>query len=198
MFTVIDPIGLVPVYLPIAGRFAPEKRKLLIIYSCLIAFVIATGFLFAGKYLFKYLGVDFNALYIVGGVLIFLIGLDMIYTRPKRVNSASDEPSEGLSTLKEVAVFPLAIPMLSGPGTIAAMIMFSSKHDSLDNYLVILSAILVSFICAALAMRFSDAIAKGLGKVGINVMEKIIGIVLCSLAIQFIINAIKNLSASMR
>jgi multiple antibiotic resistance protein len=190
--TVVDPLGLVPVYIPLASRFSRAQRRQLILYSCLIAFAIAAGFLIGGKFLFHYLEVNFNALYIVGGVLLFLIGLDMIYTRPKRVNVADEENKEVVN-LKDVAVFPLAIPMLSGPGTIATVVMFSSRHDTPENYVIILGAVAVSFLLCAITMTFSNAIFKLLGRTGINVLDRVIGIILCSLAVQFVINAVTNI-----
>ncbi len=194
IITVVDPLGLVPVYIPIASRFPKAKRRQLVLYSCLIALAISAGFLIGGKFLFHYLEIDFNALYIVGGVLLFLIGLDMIYTRSKRVNVADARNQEPTASLKDTAVFPLAIPMLSGPGTIATVVMFSSRHDTPQNYVVILAAVAAAFFLAAITMTFSDAIFKLLGRTGINVLDRVIGIILCSLAVQFVINAVTNLA----
>lgn len=195
MFTVIDPIGLVPFYIPIANKLPANKRRRLVFYSCTIAFIVSISFLFVGKYLFKYLGIEFDALYIVGGILIFLIGLDMIYARPKRVNVAQEDENETISRITDLAVFPLAIPMLAGPGTLAALIMFSSKYNTLENYLLVLFATLVTFVIAALTMTFSAALERAFGKIGINVLERVIGLVLCCLAAQFVINAIVNIAA---
>ena len=195
IFTVVDPLGLIPVFIPIAEGFKKEDRKKLIWASFLIATLIASIFLLLGKKLFGYLGIDFNSIYIVGGILLFLIGLDMIYARPRR-NKSSPEENEDARTeedYKEVAVFPLAIPMLAGPGTIATLIMFSSRHEGILNLVVVFSAMLTSFLIAVIAMLFSDKILKILGKTGINVLDRVIGLILCSLAVQFIINAIVDI-----
>ena len=119
----------------------------------------------------------------------------MIYARPRR-NKSSPEEKEDARTeedYKEVAVFPLAIPMLAGPGTIATLIMFSSKHEGILNMVVVFSAMITSFLIAVIAMLFSDRILRILGKTGINVLDRVIGLILCSLAVQFIINAIVDI-----
>lgn len=198
IFTVIDPIGLVPIYIPIASRFPAKKRKYIVINASLIAFIVSSLFLFGGKYLFKYLEINYNSLYIVGGILMFLMGLDMIYTKPRRTNTTPEEQEDVIASIKDVSVFPLAIPMLSGPGLIATLIMFSSRHDTPLNYLIILAATATSFCIAAFAMTFASGIMRLLGKTGINVFERIMGIILCCLSLQFIINAIISIIASVK
>ncbi|MBL6991267.1 MAG: MarC family protein [Bacteriovoracaceae bacterium] len=197
MVTVVDPIGLVPVYIPIANRFAPDKQKMIVFKSFLIAVVVSSCFLLIGKYLFKYLGIDLDAIYIVGGILIFMIGLDMIYARPRKTRTTPKEQEDALATLDEVSVFPLAIPMLAGPGTIATLIMFASKDSSIHNYIIVFSAMCLAFLLAAFAMFFSNRILTIFGKIGINVLDRVMGIILCSLAVQFIINAVVSIIKSL-
>lgn len=189
--TIVDPLGLIPVYLPIAERFPKKQHKQLILLSFSIAVTISTCFLFVGKYLFKYLEVHYNSIYIVGGILLFMIGLDMIYARPRRTKSSPEEQEEAMSSeLKEVAVFPLAIPLLSGPGTIACLIMFSSRHNTVENYAVIFGAMLLALTIAAVAMLFSNKLLLIFGQTGLNVLDRVMGLILCALAVQFITNAV--------
>ncbi len=195
IFTVVDPLGLIPVFIPIAENFNKKDRKRLIFMSFLIATIIASIFLLLGKKLFGYLGIEFNSIYIVGGILLFLIGLDMIYARPRRSKSSPEEKEDAKQEedYKEVAVFPLAIPMLAGPGTIATLIMFSSKHHTTANLVVVFMAMLFAFLSAVVAMLFSDKVLKVLGRTGINVLDRVVGLILCSLAVQFIVNAVVSI-----
>ena len=195
IFTVVDPLGLIPVFIPIAENFEKNERKKLIFMSFFIATLIATMFLLLGKKLFGYLGINFNSIYIVGGILLFLIGLDMIYARPRRNKTSPEEKEEAQQEedYKEVAVFPLAIPMLAGPGTIATLIMFSSKYHTITNLIIVFSAMIFAFLSAVVAMLFSDKVLKFLGKTGINVLDRVVGLILCSLAVQFIINAVTDI-----
>ncbi|MBF0299787.1 MAG: NAAT family transporter [Oligoflexia bacterium] len=188
MITIVDPIGLVPVYLPIAGRFPKNKHNQIILRSIIIATIVSVFFLLAGKLLFKYLQISASSLYIAGGILLFLVGLEMIYARPSRSKSSPEEKEEAMA-LNDVSVFPLAIPMLAGPGTIATTIMFASRYDNWINYLVIFLALIISYLLAGFAMRFSYTLTKIFGQTGLNVLDRIMGIILCSLAVQFIINA---------
>lgn len=192
MLTVVDPLGLIPIYLPIARRFSRQEQKQLVLTSLAIAVAVSTLFLFVGKWLFSYLGISYEALFVVGGILLFIIGLDMIYSRPRKDNtSQSDAPTQ--LDLKSMAVFPLAIPMLSGPGTLAAIVMFVSRSDTAANYALVLSAMIFAFLVAALAMHFSRRLLRLFGEVGLNVIDRVVGIVLCALAVQFIINALNTL-----
>ncbi|MFW5887437.1 MAG: MarC family protein [Bacteriovoracia bacterium] len=198
LITVVDPLGLIPVYLPIAERFEKQRRKYIVWYSVGTAMIITTIFLFMGKYLFRYLHIDYNAIYIVGGILLFMIGLDMIYARPRRTKSSPEEQEEAQTqSLQDVSVFPLAIPMLAGPGTIATVIMFSSRRDELINYVVVLGAALISLLICAVVMIFSEKLLKIFGRTGINVLDRVMGIILCALAVQFLINAVTSLVKSM-
>lgn len=192
IITIVDPMGLIPVYIPIASRFSPDKHKKIILISISVALIISSTFLFVGKFLFQYLQIQFQSIYIVGGILLFMVGLDMIYARPRRTRSSPEEEEEAM-TLNDVSVFPLAIPMLSGPGTIATTIMFSSRSESWQNLLIIFCSLLVSFLIAAIAMAFSAKLLKIFGQTGINVLNRVMGIILCSLAIQFITNALFEL-----
>lgn len=187
--TIVDPIGIIPVYLPIASRFPVNKHNKIILMSITIATIVASCFLFAGNLLFKYLGIRFESIYIVGGILLFLVGLDMIYARPRRTRSSPEEQEEAM-TFTDVSVFPLAIPMLSGPGTIATTMMFGSRANSLSNYLIVFSALMFSFIVCAVVMKFSSILLKLFGQTGLNVLDRVMGIILCSLAVQFVINAV--------
>ncbi len=192
--TVVDPLGLIPIYVPIAEKFPKKDHKKIIIISTLIALIVSSCFLFLGKIIFKYLQIDFSSIYIVGGILLFIIGLDMIFARP-RTNDNFDEDISS-DRIKEISVFPLAIPMLSGPGTIATLIMFSSKDSSVENYAIVFTAMFCAFLLAAIAMFFSGFILKILGKTGINVLDRVMGIILCALAVQFLTDTLKQIFMS--
>ncbi|MDD2714360.1 MAG: MarC family protein [Candidatus Wallbacteria bacterium] len=192
VITVIDPIGLAPIYLGLAGSIPKKKQNRIIVKSVIVALLITSFFLFLGKAVFHYLDISFEAMYIVGGALLFLIGMDMIYARPRRTKSSPEEEEEAKS-YDDISIFPLAIPMLSGPGTISVVVMFSSRMDSLANQLLIFSAAFVAFLFCGLSMYFSQTLLKLLGNTGLNVLNRLLGILLSALAIQFFINAFTSL-----
>ncbi len=187
ILTVIDPLGLIPVYLPLSKGVSQEKHNKLILFSIFFALIISTVFLFFGKFILEYLKIKYYSLFMVGGIILFKIGLGMIY-------STHIEERKNISAhhIKEVSIFPLAVPMLSGPGTIATIIMFIMKSNEPVNYIIVFSALVISFLIAGLAMKFSKIILKVLGQSGISIIDRIMGIILCSLAIQFIANSIKS------
>ena len=188
IITVVDPLGIIPVFLPIANKFSSNSRNQLIIKSTLIAFLVGTIFLILGKILFYYLKIEFYSLNMVGGILLFVVGLQMVRSDPRQTISNDTI----LSEVNDVAVFPLAIPMLSGPGTIDTLLMFVSKNNEVSNYLLIFSAMVLSFVIAALVMKYSEFFSRIIGKTGMNIIDKVMGIILCALAVQFIANSMRT------
>lgn len=190
LFTIVDPFGLAPIFLSLASRFDRKKQVKMIIKSVTVATIVSAFFLFFGKYIFHYLEISFEAVYIVGGILLFLIGLEMIYAKPSKTKTSPEEQEEALCH-DELSIFPLAIPMLSGPGTIATLIMFSSRSPGFQNQILILTALILALASAALCMYFSVGLVRILGKTGLNVLGRLLGMILCSMAVQFIINAVQ-------
>ncbi|MDD5090785.1 MAG: MarC family protein [Candidatus Wallbacteria bacterium] len=192
MITVVDPFGLAPIFITLAGRFERKKQIRIILKSFTVAMFVSLLFLFFGKYIFHYLEISYNAVFIVGGILLFLIGLDMIYAQPRKSRSSPDEQEEALHH-EDLSVFPLAIPMISGPGTIATIVMFASRHETPANYLLVFASVLVSYGLAALVMLFSLRLIAILGRTGLNVLGRLMGMILAALAVQFIINAVTDI-----
>jgi multiple antibiotic resistance protein len=189
IFTIVDPFGLIPIFLAFTGHLDKKARRSVVIYASFIALASCYFFLFLGKKLLSYLGLSFESFYIAGGILLFLVALDMIFSKPKRTR----QPNQQEECYKYIAVFPIAIPMLAGPGTIATVIMFASDAKHIYDYLIIAGAILFSLLVAVIVMIFSDAILKILKRTGLNVIDKMMGIILAAMSVQFIINALIRL-----
>lgn len=195
LFFIVDPLGLIPVFITQLAGFSPSRRRSIIIRATLISVIISLFFLLFGKYLLRFLGISPGTFLVAGGILLFLISMEMLLGRPSRLKMhdiADDDPEH--SERGDVAVYPLAIPLLCGPGNIAALLMFSTQASGDPLRLGIIALLSVSvFIIAMAVMFFSGKIESMLGETGISIFERLIGLVLSAMSVQFIINGLKTM-----
>ncbi len=188
LLIVIDPIGIVPLFISATGQMPEANRKKIIRQAIQIAAAVMIVFIIAGRFLLSLMGISVGAFYLAGGAMFFLIAIDMLFGQPKRAKTSSEEMLEDYSS---IAVFPLAIPMISGPGTITTLMMFSANITSYPLSIVMLiGAIIPILLLAFLAMKSSGLILKMLGKTGVSVIERIMGLILSGLAVQFILEGL--------
>ncbi|MDR3201179.1 MAG: MarC family protein [Spirochaetales bacterium] len=191
IFVVVDPIGLVPLYIGLTAHIPPARKKRIITEAVLISFVVLALFIVLGKWILAVLGIQTGAFFIAGGVMLFIISLEMLFGRPTHSKVSSQE------TLQEddggIAVFPLAIPMLAGPGAITAIILFTGSSDHLNVTVMLFIALIITLAAVWIILRASDFVLKALGRIGVSVVERIVGILLAGLSIQFVYDGIVKL-----
>ncbi len=191
LFIAVDPVGLIPIFVIYISRYNAREQRRLIYKTILIAVIVCIFFIFLGRFILLYLGIAQGAFLIAGGILLFLISIDLILARPSRTRPTSDNAAE--FEKEDVSVFPLAIPLITGPGTIAALMMFSSQARENPYMLIIITIIsLLVLLITMIVMFLSANIEKFLGKTGISVIQRIMGLILSALAVQFIINGLKQ------
>lgn len=191
-FTVIDPLGLVPVVLVILANNSLKERKQIITRAVIIGALVIFIFALLGKVLIESLGIGLYAFNIAGGVLLFLIALDMLFGRTPGTRETPIEEKEAISS-SDVSVFPLAIPMIAGPGTIATTILSSDNASGNNMNILILAVVLILILLIAwIVMIKSSLIMKFIGRTGILVFSRILGIILAALAVQYILNGIQT------
>ena len=189
-FPVIDPVGLAPVVVALTAHLSEAQRKLIITRATLISAGIIAFFALVGRFLLDRLGISLYAFDIAGGLLLFLIAVDMLFGRQSGTRETKAESEEAM-TREDVSVFPLAIPLIAGPGTIATTILYvdlATPHPL--ELLAVAAAISSTLLVAWLVMRSSIDIIRLFGRTGILVLSRILGILLAALAIQFILNAV--------
>ena len=189
-FTIIDPIGLAPIVVGLTAQFPTAQRNQIVTRAVIISAVIIAFFGLVGRFLLDRLGIGLYAFNIAGGALLFLVAVDMLFGRQSGARETKEEEAEAL-TREDISVFPLAIPMIAGPGTIATTILYvdlATPHPV--DLLAVVAAIVSSLFVAWLTMRGSNWLIRHVGKTGILVLSRILGILLAALAIQFILNGI--------
>jgi MarC family membrane protein len=189
-FTIIDPIGMIPMTLGSTSRMSPQRRNQVIDQAVIVAAGVILFMGVVGRIILDYLGITLPAFTIAGGILLFLIAIDMLFARPtgaKRTEAEEREAAEG----ENPAVFPLAVPMIAGPGTIATVLLLVNlSHGDRADVLVVAAAYAVALVVTWLCMRGSSLLLRVIGKTGIHVISRILGIILAALAVQFVLNGI--------
>jgi multiple antibiotic resistance protein len=191
-FTIIDPVGLAPVVVGLTAQMSGAQRNVIVTRAIFISAGIIAFFGLVGRFLLDRLGISLYAFNIAGGALLFLVAIDMLFGRPSGARETKAEEEEAMLR-EDISVFPLAIPMIAGPGTIATTILYvdTATPHPLD-LLSVAIAIASSLLVAWLVMRGSSWIMHMVGRTGIMVLSRILGVLLAALAIQFILNGINT------
>lgn len=189
-FTIIDPVGLAPVVIGLTANHTEAQRKVIVTRATVISAVIIAFFALVGRFLLDRLGIQLYAFDMAGGALLFLVAVDMLFGRPSGTRETKAEADEAM-TREDVSIFPLAIPMIAGPGTIATTILYvdiATPHPL--ELIAVAAAIVCSLFTAWLVMQSSLRLVRIFGRTGIMVLSRILGILLAALALQFILNGI--------
>ena len=187
-FVVIDPIGTTPLFLVVTKGLNAKDNNKVAFEGVLIATIVLLFFAFFGNYVLKYLGISFPAFTIAGGVILFLIALEMLFDirserKKKSINDKRDK----------ISIFPIAIPLLAGPAAITSVILTISQAEGsysllIINIICLISVMLVSFIILRVFTKFQKFINEKI----INIFSRVIGIILAALSIQYILDGIKS------
>ena len=182
LIIIMDPIGNVPVFLSILKNIPLERRKKIIIRELIIAFAILLFFMFVGRFLLQLLQIEQSSLGIAGGIILFIIAIRMIFpgTKPMFTHNEESEP----------LVVPLAIPMLAGPSAIAAVILFMAQEPS--RWIEWIFVVFVASLISGTILLSSEALGSKLGNRALIAIERLMGIFLIMVSVDFILDGIKQ------
>lgn len=189
IFVIIDAPGLVPVYISLTERFSEKENKKIVNQAVVVAMVVLFAFAFFGNFIFDFFNISIQAFEIAGGILLFLIAIDMLFARKSRSVHSEEQEKESLER-QSIAIFPLAIPLLSGPGSITTVIVLMNTAQTLVEKVMIFIAIILTFIIAKILFDKSSILMHFLGKTGLQVITRVMGIIVAAIATQFIINGV--------
>lgn len=193
IFFVIDPFATAPIFLTITSGDGPERRRETAMRAALAAWLTLSLFALAGGVIFKAFGISLGAFKIAGGVMLLLMSIDMMRAQPSPTRSTVEEQAESRSR-DDVAIFPLAIPMLAGPGAIATVMVLMSRAawDPVRTPLVFV-AVAITCIAAWLLMRSAARAEQLLPKTLLRAFERIMGLLLAAIAIEFIAGGVRDM-----
>ena len=190
-FVVIDPPGCAPIYASLTKDATPAQRRSMAIRAALIAGGILLVFALFGEQLLGALHIELNSFRIAGGVMLFLIAIDMVFE--KRTERREDRAQKIIETpeIEDVSVFPMAMPMIAGPGSIASVMLLMSQNEGLDRSIIVLSALGAVLVLTLLALVAAGPIMRVLGSKAEAVITRLLGVLLAALAAQFIIDGLR-------
>lgn len=187
MFVVIDPIGLAPLFVALTQGMGAAARRGIAIRACLTGIGILTLFAFLGEAVLGFVGISMAAFRISGGVLLFLTALDMLFER----RSKRREEQKGDDLHSDPSIFPLGIPLIAGPGAIASVILLSEQRPGTEGTVVAL-AVTLAVIALVFAMFLAAGlIERALGRTGISVVTRLLGMLLAALSVQFVLDGLR-------
>jgi multiple antibiotic resistance protein len=191
IFFVVDPFAVVPVFVTITEGDSEEKRRQMAARACLVSAGILLCFLAFGGLIFKLFSLTLAAFRIAGGILLLLTGLDMLRSMPARTRTSGQEVTEAVSK-PDVAIVPLAMPLLAGPGSIATVMVLTAQATRIWQFLLLALSVIVTAAASYLLLRAAGLVNRVLGNSGRAVLERVMGLLLVAIAVQFMLAGIRD------
>jgi multiple antibiotic resistance protein len=191
IFSVVDPLGVVPVYIAMTHADSREHKRRTALRASVTMMMALAIFAASGVYILRFFGISIGSFRIAGGLLLFLLAVDMLRAQPSRQRTTPEEEAEGLEK-PDVSVFPLAIPMLSGPGSFATVMMLMTRAHTILERGIVFMAIAVNAGIAFVILLGATYAEKRLGKTGMNVLHRVMGLLLASIAVQFVVDGARE------
>ena len=191
LFIIIDPPGLAPIFLALTQGMTPAQRRAIGLRACIIAGVLMLVFLFLGEAVLGFVGISMPAFRIAGGILLFLTALEMLFQR--RQARRADNAAEGAAEHHDdPSVFPLALPLIVGPGCITTIILYAGQATGPADFAAIAGVLFVVLCLVFLFFVISSPTERLLGATGLNIVTRVLGMLLAALAIQFILDGVRQ------
>ncbi len=188
LFVIVDPIGLTPLFAAMTQDMKIKVQRQIAVRAIIVAFFILVAFALFGDAILSFAGISMPAFRIAGGILLFITALDMLFER--RTKRREGQKDEELSD--DPSVFPLAIPLIAGPGSIATVILLAG-NTNVENSLIWTFGVIAAVLSSVFAMfLIAPLIQRALGKTGINVTTRLLGMLLAALAVQFVMDGIAD------
>jgi len=192
-FVVLDPPGMGPIFVAITRGESRDHRRLMALRGSLIALIILLVFAFTGDFVLRGLGISIAAFRIAGGILLLLIAIDMLFARSTPLRRTTEAEEMEAEHKRDISVFPLAIPLIAGPGALTSIVLLMGRAG--DSFLLkgaVLAALLAVMAIMLAVLLAGDRMNRLLGETGSNVVGRVLGIILAALAVQYVIDGVKE------
>jgi multiple antibiotic resistance protein len=189
---IIDPPGCAPIFASLTRGTSPAHRRTMAIRSSLIAWTILMFFALLGRPLLNGLGISLASFRIAGGIMLFFIALDMVFERRTERREKRAEAIEGTPEAEDISVFPMAIPMITGPGSIASAMLWVSRAEGIAAVTVVLAAITTVMLITLATLLAAGPLMRLIGEKVEGMITRILGVILAALAAQFVIDGLKQ------
>lgn len=187
-FTLINPLGTMPIFMTMTADLDAEHRAKTARKASLVAFITIIAFAFSGQLLFKFFGISVNSFRVVGGIIFFLMGMDMLQARLARTKVQDDQVK---SYVNDISITPLAIPMICGPGAMTNAIVMMEDADTMLKKIALIVGIAIIMLLVYVILLSSSKIIKLLGETGNNVMMRLMGLIVMVIAVEFFFSGMR-------
>ena len=194
IFFLVDPFAAIPSFLAITGSADPARRKRMARKASITCFIVLTSFALGGQYIFQMFGIKLPAFEVAGGLILLLIGLDMLEAKRSPTQEALGDAEEACAK-EDAGIVPLGIPMLAGPGAISSVMVLVGQVPSLLNWEMgaILGAVALTSLVSYWVLAAASRVRQVMGETGIRILVRIMGLLLVALAMQFFVNGLTDL-----
>ena len=188
LFTMVNPLGVMPVYTTMTSRLPSREARQVAIKAVLTAFLTLILFAFTGQFIFDFFQISIHSLRIVGGVIFFMTGYDMLQARLIRTKADTETTNE---FVEDISITPLAIPLICGPGAITVAIVMMSDADTMLQKIILVSSIILVLLITLIILLSARKIIKRLGDSGNKVLMRIMGLIVMVIAVEFMFGGLK-------
>lgn len=193
LLVIIDPVGTAAVFIGITPRDSEARRRAQAIRATLISVVVLVSFAFAGEFLLRAMGIGLPAFQIAGGLLLFVLAFDMVMQRPSGLRATESERAAAEASDDDVSVFPLAIPLIAGPGAMTSVVLLRGRAgDDYAQVAAVMAALLVTLAITLTCLVGAGTMTRVIGKTGTHVIGRVLGVVLAALSAQLVIGGIQK------
>jgi multiple antibiotic resistance protein len=185
VFIVVDPFGVVPIFLAMTAGESPERIRATALRACVVGGGLLLFFALFGGLIFKVFAVTLSAFRVAGGILLLVTSLDMLRGRMSLTKTSPAEEREG-ARKEDIAVVPLAMPLLAGPGSIATVMVLMSRGKGILTAIPVVISIVLTFVASYYILRAASMVQRVLGQSGVAILQRLMGLILAAIAVQFI------------
>jgi len=196
LFVIVDPLATAPAFLAMTPNDTPEQRVRMARLASVTTAALLLGFAFAGRELFKIFGITMPAFQIAASIVLLIIALDMLRVQRSRVQQTREETQAGVEKT-DIAITPLAVPMLAGPGAISTTILLQNEAATIPQHLALYASIIAVAAATYVIFRLAVRGARWLNPIAMSIAIRVMGLVLAAVAIQFMLNAVKEFHAEL-
>lgn len=193
LFVIVDPPGCAPIFATLTQGTSKKHQRTMAYKSVGVASVILIGFAFVGEWLFSKLGISLDALRIAGGIMLFIIGLNMVFEkRTEKREDRAEDILEEIADPEDISVFPMGIPMIAGPGTMASLLLMMGDQPGHAGEIAVMVALVSVLVITLISFLLAGGLIKLMGKTFTNVLTRVLGVLLATLAAQFVLDGIQG------
>ena len=192
LLVIIDPPGCAPIFASLTSGADAAHRRMMAIRSAVVAWCILMFFALLGEPLLRTLGISLSAFRLAGGIMLFMIALDMVFERRTERREERAEEIKGTPEAEDIRVFPMAIPMIAGPGSIASIMLLNARADGTVEGLIVLGAMTAVILLTLVALLMAGPLMKLVGAKLEAMITRILGVILAALAVQFVLDGLER------